>query len=128
MKKFDKDKELKRIKNKGKWQAYKKGLSIGIPCLLLIIVSVYFAYSKFMVSDDKEIVKTTVGEFLYGDIVVTSYINGVYSSTIPTKDEGYSVEKISCDNDALGEWNLDSWSLVVSNMSKRTKCSIYFTK
>ena len=122
MTRFDKDKYLRKIKLK----RYNKYFYLGIVCLFCLIIGLYFTYSKFSVSKDTEVVKTTVGEFLYGDIIVGAYINGEYSSTFPKKDDGYKVEKIICDNNSTGTWNNDSWGIVVSNLTKRTKCNVYF--
>ena len=33
-----------------------------------------------------------------------------------------------CDNGAVGEWNNDDWGLLTTNLSKRTKCNVYFKK
>ena len=60
--------------------------------------------------------------------LVGAYIDGEYASNIPSKDAGYVVEKIVCDNEAVGEWNYDDWGLLVKNMSKKSKCNIYFKK
>ena len=38
------------------------------------------------------------------------------------------MEKIVCDNDASVSWNNDSWGIVLTNLSKRTKCNVYFKK
>ena len=122
MKKFNKDKYLKKLR----FKKYKRYLYIGIPCILVLLMGIYFAYSKFSVSKDTEVVRTTVGDFISGDIVVGAYIDGKYSSTIPGKNDGYVVDKIVCDNDASASWDKDSWGIVLTNMSKRTKCNIYF--
>ena len=91
-----------------------------------MLVGIYFAYSKFSVSKDTEVVRTTVGDFIQGDIVIGAYIDGEYSKTIPGKNDGYIVDKIVCDNDASASWNNDSWGILVSNLTKRTKCNVYF--
>ena len=41
--------------------------------------------------------------------LVGAYIDGEYASNMPSKDAGYVVEKIVCDNEAVGEWNYDDW-------------------
>ena len=60
--------------------------------------------------------------------LVGAYIDGEYASNIPSKDAGYVVEKIVCDNEAVGEWNYDEWGLLVKNMPKKSKCNVYFRK
>ena len=34
-------------------------------------------YSKYSVSKDTEVVRTTVGDFISGDVVIGAYIDGV---------------------------------------------------
>ena len=126
MKKFDKDKYLKNLKFKRNLTKYGKYFYIGVPCVLAVVAGIYFAYSKFSVFKEEEVVRTTVGEFIYGDVVIGAYIDGEYSNTIPGKNDGYIVEKIVCDNNATGSWNNDSWGIVLTNLTKRTKCNVYF--
>ena len=124
MKKFNKDKYLKKLK----FKKYKRYLYIGIPCLLVLLIGIYFAYSKFSVFKEEEVVRTTVGDFISGDAVIGAYIDGEYSKTIPGKNDGYVVEKVVCDNDASASWNNDDWGILVTNLTKRTKCNVYFHK
>ncbi len=128
MKRFDKDRYLKKLKLKRFFQNYSKYLYLGLSCFLVCVLEIYFAFSKFFVSREEEVVKTTVGNFIYGDIVIGAYIDGEYSSTIPGKNDGYVVEKIACDNDTIGEWNYEKWGLLTTNMTNRTKCNVYFKK
>ena len=128
MKKFNKDSYLKKLKFKRNWQRFSKYFCVGIPCVLCLVLGIYFAYSKFFVSKEQSVVRTAVGDFIYGDVVINAYIDGEYSSTIPGKNDGYVVDKVSCDNGAVGEWNNDKWGLLTTNLSKRTKCNVYFKK
>ncbi len=126
MKKFDKDKYLKNLKFKRNLTKYGKYFYIGVPCVLAVVAGIYFAYSKFSVFKEEEVVRTTVGDFISGDIVVGAYIDGEYSNTIPGKNDGYVVKNVSCDNNATGSWDKDAWGIALTNMTKRTKCNIYF--
>ena len=128
MKKFDKDKYLKKLKFKRNLTKYGKYFYIGIPCLMITILGIYFTYSKFSVFKDTEVVRTTVDDFISKDAVIGAYIDGKYSSTIPGKNDGYLVEKIVCDTDTSASWNNDSWGIVLTNLTKRTKCNVYFNK
>ena len=58
--------------------------------------------------------------------LIGAYIDGEYSNTLPTKNSGYVVKKIVCDNDASASWDNDAWGIALTNMTKRTKCNIYF--
>ena len=89
MRKFDKDKYLKKLKFKRNLTKYGKYFYICVPCALAVVAGIYFAYSKFTVSKDAEVVKTTVGEFIHGDVVIGAYIDGEYSNTIPGKNDKY---------------------------------------
>ena len=122
MKKFNKDKYLKKLR----FKKYKRYLYISIPCILVLLIGIYFAYSKFSVFKEEEVVRTTVGDFISGDDVIGAYIDGEYSTTIPGKNDGYVVDKIVCDNNATGSWDKDSWGIVLTNLTKRTKCNVYF--
>ena len=128
MKKFDKNKYLKKIKIKRWLSNYSRYLYLGLSCILVFTLGIYFAFSKFFVSKEEAVIKTTVGNFIQGDVVIGAYIDNEYSSTIPGKDDGYVVEKIVCDNGTTGEWNDDKWGLLTTNLSKRTKCNVYFKK
>lgn len=54
MKKFNKDKYLKQLEFKRFYRKYERYFYIGIPCLLVGILGIYFAYSKFTITADKE--------------------------------------------------------------------------
>ena len=60
--------------------------------------------------------------------LIGAYVDGEYASNIPSKDAGYVVEKIVCDNEAVGDWNYNDWGLLVKNMTKKSKCNVYFRK
>ena len=128
MTKFNREKVLRQLKFKRKWRSYSRYVYIAVPCVLCCLLCLYYAYSKFFVSEEQAVIRTTVGDFIYGDIVISAYIDGEYSNTIPGKDDGYIVEKVSCDNDAIGKWNSDDWGIMVTDLSKRTKCNVYFKK
>ncbi len=99
---------------------------IIVPCLVVLTCILYWSYSKFFVSKEEEVIKTTVGDFKTGDVIISSYIDGVYSSDFPTVTSGYTVDKTVCDNGATGTWDTKTWDLTVSHVTKRTKCSVYF--
>ena len=128
MAKFNREKVLRQLKFKRKWRSYSRYVYIAVPCVLCCLLCLYFAYSKFFVSEEQAVIRTTVGDFIYGDVVIGAYIDGEYSSTIPGKNDGYVVDKVSCENGAAGKWNNDDWGLLTTNLSKRTKCNVYFKK
>ena len=128
MAKFNRENVLRQLEFKRKWRSYSRYVYIAVPCVLCCLLCLYFAYSKFFVSEEQAVIRTTVGDFIYGDVVIGAYIDGEYSSTIPGKNDGYVVDKVSCDNGAVGKWNDNKWGLLTTNLSKRTKCNVYFKK
>ena len=116
------NKYLRKVKLK-RYYKYIYLVSLGF---LGGIILMSYTYSKFNVSKDTEVVKTTVGDFIFGDVVIGAYINGEYSKTLPQKGDGYIVEKVICDNDTTGEWNYDEWALITKNITVRSKCNVYF--
>ena len=93
MKKFNKDKYLKQLEFKRFYRKYERYFYIGIPCLLVGILGIYFAYSKFTTTADGEVVKTTSGDFVYGDVVINNYVKGQYTVEAPAQATGYKVIK-----------------------------------
>ena len=98
-----------------------KRKNIIISCLILllfiasfcIILSNSFSNNK-NITEDEELIGT--------------YIDGEYSENIPNKDTGYVVEKIVCDNNAVGKWDYDNWGITLTNLSEKNKCNIHFRK
>ena len=126
MKKFNKDKYLKKLKLKRFWQNNSRYFYIGVSCILCAILGIYFTYSKFFVTQEQEVVKATVAPFIRGDVIINNYVNGQLVDDAPAQATGYEVEKIVCDNGAVGEWNIIDWGPTISNVTKRSKCNIYF--
>lgn len=126
MKKFNKDKYLKKLKLKRFWQNNSRYFYIGVPCILCGILGIYFAYSKFFVTQEQEVVKATVAPFIRGDVVINNYVNGQLVDDAPAPATGFKVDKIVCDNGAVGEWNARDWGPTISNVTRRSKCNIYF--
>ena len=58
--------------------------------------------------------------------IIGAYIDGEYSTTLPSKGSGYAVEKIVCDNNKSASWDNVKWGLKLSNWSTRSRCNIYF--
>ena len=71
--------------------------------LSLLLIGIYFAYSKLSIFKEEEVVRTTLGDFISGDVVVGAYIDGECSKSLPGKWDGYVVEKVTCDNGTIGE-------------------------
>ena len=126
MRKFNKDKYLRKLKIKRFFRNNSRYFYIALPCLLCVFLGIYFTYSKFFVSEEQEIIRTTVGDFRSGDIILTTYVNGVKFDKIPEKGTGYVHLNTSCDNNAVPSWSNTDWKLSIFNVLKKTKCSVYF--
>ena len=97
--------------------------------LLFIIVTIsiiYFTYSKFTSKNEMTMYETTVEPFIKNDYFIASYINGEWSNEIPGKNDGYVVDKIVCDNGAVGTWNNEEWGINIRNATQKIKCSVFF--
>lgn len=53
------------------------------------------------------------------------YINDEYSTEFPKKGEAL-FSKAICDNDVKVLWDNQTWQLRINNLSKKTKCNLYF--
>ena len=126
MKKFNREKALRKIEFQRKCQRYSRYVYIAIPCILCGILGLYLAYSKFFVTQENDVVQTKVGDFVYGDVIINNYVNGQYTVEAPARGTGYKVDKIVCDNGAVGEWSGKDWGPIISNVTRRSKCNIYF--
>ena len=126
MKKFNREKALRKIEFQRKWRRCSRYVYIAIPCVLCGILGLYLAYSKFFVTQENDVVQTKVSDFVYGDVIINNYVNGQYTVEAPAGGTGYKVDKIVCDNGAVGEWNGKDLGPIISNVTRRSKCNIYF--
>jgi hypothetical protein len=82
---------------------------------LLCIISIYLIEFKNTKQDIKN------------NSLIAYYVDDVKQSELPSKSNGYSVDKVVCDNNATGTWNNTDWNITISNISTdKTKCSVYF--
>ncbi len=94
--------------------------------LVVTISIIYFTYSKFSTSNEMTMYETTVEPFIKNDYFIASYIDGEWSNEIPSKNDGYIIDKVVCDNGAVGTWDYNDWEIRISNATKKTKCSLFF--
>ena len=104
---------------------YKYGTILSL-VLIVTISIIYFTYSKFTSTNEATAYETTVEPFIKNDYFIASYVDGVWSDTIPGKDDGYVVDKIVCDNGATATWDYSEWGINIRNATKKIKCSVYF--
>ena len=108
-------------------EVYKYGTILSF-VLIVTISIIYFTYSKFTSTDEVTAYETTVEPFIKNDYFIASYVDGVWSDTIPGKDDGYIVDKIVCDNGATATWDDEEWGINIRNATKKIKCGVYFKK
>ena len=104
---------------------YKYGTILSL-VLIVTISIIYFTYSKFSSTNEMTMYETTVEPFIKNDYFIASYIDGEWSNEIPGKDDGYVVDKIVCDNGAVGTWDNEEWGINIRNATKKIKCSVFF--
>ena len=108
-----------------KTDVYKYGTILFL-VLIVTISIIYFTYSKFSSTSEATMYETTVEPFIKNDYFIASYIDSEWSNEIPGKDDGYVVDKIVCDNGAVGTWDNDKWAITIENATKKIKCGVYF--
>lgn len=57
---------------------------------------------------------------------IAVYLDNIESTTIPDRNSNYIVDKVVCDNDVVGTWDNDKCGLLVTNLSKKSNCKMYF--
>ena len=127
MRKFNKDKYLRKLKIKRFFRNNLRYFYIVLSCLLCCFLGIYFTYSKFFISDEQAVIRTTVGDFRKSDISVNIYIDGKKVTKAPKKYSGYAFSKVTC-NTGEPSWSNDTWKIVVSNVSDRVKCELFFVE
>ena len=101
-----------------------------IACVLLIaFVFIYSSFASFQTNETRTFINGNAVD--PGDLYFAFYVDGVISSTMPAKGEGYVLdkEKTTCTNGATVEWLDDEWAPKINNLTQtRTKCTLYFVK
>ena len=65
------------------------------------------------------------GKSLLKEEYIANYLDGKLTDKIPSKNEAVFTKAV-CDNDVNISWNDEEWGLFVSNLSKKSKCNLYF--
>ena len=118
LKSFKKNKKLKRTL-----------LTLGAIALLGGGILIYRSYALYKETKSYNVLRGTIPDFSSGDIELTFTIYGkVVDQAFPSKNDGYIVNNVICENGASAEWNIDNWGLVNinSNNNKKIKCNIDF--
>ena len=83
---------------------------------LLIIIGIGFGVTTFI---NKKI-------YLSEDDVIGVYINNELSTDIPSKDSALFQKAVCDDENVSATWDSESWGLLLKNLTKKTKCNLYF--
>ena len=126
MKPFNKVNTTKYTNKKRKEQRLQY-LTLGFSCFAMIVSIMFFALAKIEGNKEYKYIDNNYGEHYVGDNIVGAYVDGVKSKNIPGKDGGYYLQKVECDNDAVGTWDNINWEITISNATGPTKCYVYFT-
>ena len=129
------NRNIERVLIRMKLEKYKQrnpkniGIAIfTIVCVLLIaFVFIYSSFASFETNETRTFINGNVVD--PGDLYFAFYVDGVISSTMPGKGEGYTLdkEKTTCTNGATVEWLDDEWAPKILNFTQtRTKCTLYF--
>ena len=94
-----------------------------IRVLALIII---FLLLIFILTNTNLVKNQGYNELNRNSNLVASYMDGEYQNEIPNKDDEYIVERIVCDNGAVGTWDNEEWGINIRNATQKIKCSLYF--
>ena len=93
--------------------------------IILIILSVSFV-GLFIYKFSDENTNQTISKKTKDMLSFT--IDGVKSTSMPTKGSGYVAKSITCKNNSILSWDNDNWSIEIEKLSGEELCNIDFTK
>ena len=121
-----KDNKLEKFtKNKNK----KKIITISVIAFVLLIgvITLYRTFALYEEKLELNLIQGKVPEYTSGDVSIAAIVDGVKSSTIPSKGNGYVFESAVCDNGATGEWDNNRWAFIILGLNKtKTTCTLTF--
>ncbi len=105
----------------------KRNIIIGIMIVLIIsAIILNFTRAKYRTTQSIPLVNGTIN-YSPGDIIISAHFNDELLESFPTKDSGYTVGSVTCDNEATATFDEDAWEITVNNLvTKGTKCDVYF--
>lgn len=83
--------------------------------ILIVIIGLMILYTA----------NVLFGKSLLKEEYIANYLDGELTDKIPSKNEAVFTKAV-CDNDVNISWNDEEWGLFVSNLSKKSKCNLYF--
>ena len=108
----------------------KKKVIIASLVGLVLLVGAISLYRTFALYEEKlefNLIQGRVPEISSGDVSIAAIVDGVKSSTIPSKNDGYEFVNAECDKDAIASWDKETWSVNISNLkTSKTICILEF--
>ena len=99
---------------------YIKTVSIFFAFILIIsLVFVCYIKSKSMFLPSDEI-------NIYNDNIIAIHQGNQLVDNVPTKGSAWVFEHADCTNGATLSWDYKTWSMRIDNLTKNTKCELYF--
>ena len=83
--------------------------------ILIVIIGLMILYT----------LNVLFGKSLLKEEYIANYLDGKLTDKIPSKNEAVFTKAV-CDNEVNVSWNDEEWGLFVSNLSKKSKCNLYF--
>ena len=122
--------KLKRF-NKNKRKLNSKYVMItGIMLIFMVsIFALYKSYALYKVQEEYDLIKSKIGTFDDEDIILSYTVNGEkLDINFPSKNSGYKVLKVTCEDNTTASWDNNTWSLtnITPGASKKIKCNIDF--
>ena len=110
-----------------------KNIKILIVLLISFLSIGYLSksYAIYKVEKKYDLIKSRIGTFDDEDIILSYTVNGEkLDINFPSKNSGYKVLKVTCENKTTASWDNNTWSLtnITPGDSKKIRCNIDFNK
>ena len=92
-----------------------KKRSFGLIIIFVLLISIFIYLNN-------------KNKYLSTDNIIGVYVNNELNSEIPSKGSAMFQKAVCDDTSTKVTWDNDKWGVLVTNLSQRTKCSVYFTK
>ena len=121
MKKFDKEKALRKLGYRNNKQL--KKISIIVSIIVLVGAIIYFSFARYESSASYSLISGTVTT---SDIIIKNiFLGDTLSDSIPSKTGEWAFDHSECSNGANLTWNNSTWNITV-DLTAKTECSLYF--
>ena len=110
-----------------------KNIKILIVLLISFLSIGYLSksYAIYKVEKRYDLIRSRIGTFDDEDIILSYTVNGEkLDINFPSKNSGYKVLKVTCEDNTTASWDNNTWSLtnITPGDSKKIRCNIDFNK